>query len=97
MCNIPNMLVEKVFIKQHEGVQINSNQPCALYLLREEKIGDFMLSVKNNILFPVFQPAPVKIFSEYTDIWYLVIWFQEGCKNIEYDVVYLNNTQGEQK
>ena len=81
-----NMIVEKFFIKENDGVRVDSNDACAIYLVHDFELERFTCSVKQNMLSPMYQQTPIEILAPFSDIWNLIICFQGNIKKLRYSV-----------
>lgn len=85
-----DMVIERMFIKQDEGVRVDSSCPCALFLLNDLELDEFRASLKGEALRPLFFHTPAKIFAKRSDVWNLVIVFDKHVGKIRYTVTPLS-------
>lgn len=81
-----NFVVEKIFLKENEGVRVNSNDFCAIFLLNDFELNQFISALKKNTFTPTYQSTPVEIYSLGSEMWNVVICFQRTVKKISFNI-----------
>lgn len=81
-----DMVIERLFIKQDEGVCVDSTWPCTLFLVDDLDVEEFLLSLKEETIKPLFFHTPAKIFAKRSGIWNLVIVFDKHVDKIRYNI-----------
>ena len=81
-----NVVAEKLFLQENDGVRVNSNDRCAIFLLNDFELNSFISALKRGMLTPVYQSTPVEVFSPSSEIWNVVICFQGAAKKIRFNM-----------
>ena len=81
-----NIVAEKIFLKENEGVRVNFNDFCAIFLLNDFELNQFISALKKNMLTPTYQSTPVEIYFASSEMWNVVICFQGTVKKIRFNI-----------
>jgi len=81
-----NIVAEKLFLKENDGVRVNSNDLCAIFLLNDFELNSFISALKRDMLTPFYQSTPIEVFSPCSEIWNVVICFQGTARKIRFNM-----------